>query len=40
MDSDGHFLRLIQPRQVEIGKRNAPDVIILKMTDYETVTGK
>lgn len=40
IDSDGHFLRRIQPHQVEIGKRNAPDVIILKMTEYETVTGK
>lgn len=40
IDARGYYLRRIQPRQVEIGKRNAPDVIILKMTEYEAITGK
>lgn len=33
IDGRGYYLRRIQPGQVEIGKRNAPDVIILKMTE-------
>lgn len=36
----GYFVRRIQPHQVEIGKRKAPDVIILKLTAYEAITGK
>ena len=40
IDGQGRYLRRIQPRQVEIGKRNAPDVIILKMMDFEAITGK
>ena len=36
----GYFVRRIQPHQVEIGKRNAPDVIIIKLTAYEAITGK
>lgn len=40
IDDQGHYVRRIQPRTVEIGKRNAPDVIIVKMTEYDPITGK
>ena len=40
IDGQGHYVRLIQPHQVEIGKRDAPDVIILKLTEYEVVMEK
>ncbi len=33
IDSRGYYVRRIQPHQVEIRKRNAPDVIVLKLTE-------
>ncbi len=33
INGQGHYLRRIHPHQIEIGKRNAPDVIIIKLTD-------
>jgi hypothetical protein len=35
----GYYVRRIHPRQVEIGKRNAPDVILLKLQDHENISG-
>lgn len=40
IDDQGHFIRRIQAHQVEIGKRNAPEVIILKLRDDEAITGQ
>jgi len=31
----GYYVRRIQPRQVEICKRNAPDTIVLNLTEFE-----
>lgn len=35
LDARGYYVRHIQPHQVEIGKRNVSDTIILKLTDLE-----
>lgn len=40
IDSQGNYVRRIQSHQVEIGKRNAPDVNIFKLTLNESITGR
>lgn len=40
IDGRGYYVRRIQPHQVEIGKRNAADTIILKLTEFEAGMGK
>jgi hypothetical protein len=40
IDDQGHYLRRIHPHQVEIGKLNAPGVVILKLMEYEAITRK
>jgi hypothetical protein len=40
IDDQGYYVRRIQPHRVEIGKRNAPDVILLKLTAFEAGMGK
>ena len=40
IDDQGYYLSRIHPHQVEIGKPNTPGVIILKLTEYEAITGK
>lgn len=39
INPQGYYVRRIQPYQVEIGKRKAPDVIILKLADHGTISG-
>lgn len=34
------YVRRIYPHQVEIGKRNEPGVLILKLMEYAAITGK
>jgi hypothetical protein len=36
IDDQGYYVRRIQPHLVEIGKLNAPDAIVLKLTEVET----
>jgi hypothetical protein len=40
IDSQGHYLRRIHPNQVEIGKQNAPGVLILELMEHEAITRK
>ncbi len=40
IDVQGHYVRRIQPHQVEIGKLKAPDTIILKLTELDPGMGK
>ena len=40
IDGQGHYLRRIHPHQVEIGKQNAPGILILKLMEYESITRK
>ena len=35
IDTQGHYIRRIQPHRVDIGKRDAPDMIILNYTESE-----
>ncbi|MBC2713343.1 MAG: hypothetical protein HGJ94_20800 [Desulfosarcina sp.] len=39
INREGYYVRRIRPHQVEIGKRKAPDVIILKLADHENISG-
>ncbi|MCB2146192.1 MAG: hypothetical protein KQI81_06925 [Deltaproteobacteria bacterium] len=36
----GYYVRSIHPHQVEIGKPDTPGGIILKLMEYEAITGK
>ncbi|WP_372679591.1 hypothetical protein [Desulfosarcina sp.] len=40
VDGKGHYVRRIHPHQVEIGNQHTPGVIILKLIEYEAITGK
>jgi hypothetical protein len=40
IDDQGYYVRRIQPNQVEIGKRSAPDAILLKLTAFEAGIDK
>ncbi|MBR9987256.1 MAG: hypothetical protein KFF68_15240 [Desulfosarcina sp.] len=40
IDGKGHYVRRIHPHQVEIGNQDKPGVIILKLMEYEAITGK
>ena len=40
IDGKGHYVRRIHPNQVEIGTQHASGVLILKLTDYEAISGK
>jgi hypothetical protein len=40
IDGRGYYVRRIHPHQVEIGKPNTPGVIMLKLMEYEAITGK
>ncbi len=40
IDVKGDYVRRIHPHQVEIGNQHTPGVIILKLMDYEAITGK
>ncbi len=39
IDAKGDYVRRIHPHQVEIGNQHTPGVIILKLMDYEAITG-
>ena len=38
IDGQGHYVRRIDPHQVEIGKQHTPGVIILRLMEYEAIT--
>jgi hypothetical protein len=40
IDAQGHYVRRIQPHQVDIGKRDATDRIILKYSESGLVAGQ
>lgn len=40
VDGEGHYVRRILPHQVEIGNQHTPGVILLKLIEYEAITGK
>jgi hypothetical protein len=39
IDGQGHYVRRIHPHQVEIGNQHTPGVIILRLMEYEAITG-
>ncbi|MFO7715685.1 hypothetical protein [Desulfosarcina sp.] len=40
IDNQGRYVRRIFPHQVEIGRLNTPDVVLLKYMEYEAISGK